>query len=608
MTDAPRPPLVEETGSITVLHVDDDPEFAAVVADFLERDHPAVSVESVTDVETAVSRLDEGVDCVVSDYDMPGIDGISFLERVREDFPELPFILFTGKGSEAVASDAISAGVTDYLQKRVGSEQYELLRNRIFDAVARTRSAVSYHEVFEKADIGLTIRDSETGELLDANQRYCEMLGYSHEEVLELDFDELTADVEGYDAERAREQLQACLEAGSGSFEWPDETSEGNLLWVHVGVRVAELGGQEVILGSVRDITERKERERALETEHERFLTLFENLPTPVVYGAVDRDERRIRAVNPAFEEVFGLAPGEAQGEELYDYILPPDEDLPIDLVDRVYDEGRITTEVRRQTVDGVRDFRLDVALREREDGPHEGYAVYTDVTEQKERERALERKNEQLDEFASVVGHDLTSPLATVSGRLELAAEECDSTHLASAQVTLDRMEDIVEDTLELAREGAAVGEVEPVDLGRLAERCWGTISAIEAGLEVTADATIEADPDRLRHLVENLLANAVRHGGPDVAIELGDLPDGDGFYVADDGPGIPEDARAEIFEPGVSGAEDGTGFGLAIVRRIAEAHGWTIEVAESQAGGARFEVRGVERGSPADGSAEDA
>jgi PAS domain S-box-containing protein len=353
------------------------------------------------------------------------------------------------------------------------------------------------------------------------------------------------------------------------------------------------------MLASVRDITDRKERNRALEVEHERFLTLFENLPTPVVYGHVGEKLVEIKAVNPAFESVFGLHPGEAQGESLYDHVIPPGEQPPWEIVEQALAEERFTTEVRRQTVDGVRDFRLDVAMRERTDGPDEGYAVYTDVTQQKERERALERKNEQLDEFASVVGHDLTAPLATASGQIELAAAECDSDHLDRAQVTLERMESIVDDTLSLAREGRAVGDTEVVDLERLAERCWGTVSAVDADLAVEDLPRVEADPDRLRHLFENLFANAVTHADPDVTITVGSLPDG--FYVADDGPGIPPDAREEVFEPGISGDSNGTGFGLAIVRRIAEAHGWEIEVVESESGGARFEIRGVERPSHA-------
>jgi PAS domain S-box-containing protein len=122
--------------SIRVLHVEDDPDFAALTATFLSRVDDRFEVETAEGASEGLSSLDAGeFDCVVSDYEMPGDDGIEFLRAVREDHPDLPFVLFTGRGSEAVASDAISAGVTDYLQKESSTEQYELLANRLVNLV-----------------------------------------------------------------------------------------------------------------------------------------------------------------------------------------------------------------------------------------------------------------------------------------------------------------------------------------------------------------------------------------------------------------------------------------------------------------------------------------
>jgi PAS/PAC sensor hybrid histidine kinase (EC 2.7.13.3) len=129
---------------IRVLHVDDDPDLADITALFLEREDPRITVETVSNATEGLERLDDldldaNVDCIVSDHDMPGPNGIEFLEAVRERDPDLPFILYTGKGSESVASEAISAGVTDYLQKGGGTEQYEILANRIVDAAEKRR-------------------------------------------------------------------------------------------------------------------------------------------------------------------------------------------------------------------------------------------------------------------------------------------------------------------------------------------------------------------------------------------------------------------------------------------------------------------------------------
>jgi len=215
-------------------------------------------------------------------------------------------------------------------------------------------------------------------------------------------------------------------------------------------------------------------------------------------------------------------------------------------------------------------------------------------------RREELKRERDRLEEFADVIAHDLRNPLNAAAGHLELAREteaEGAEDHLDRVEAALDRMERILEDTLTLAREGKTVGETTAVDVGAIATECWGRVDGAEAEPVIDGTIAIRADPDRLRHLLENLLANAVEHGGPDVTVRVGPL-DGDdavGFYVEDDGPGIPEGQRDRVFEKGYSGA-GGTGFGLAIVERIVDAHGWSIRVTEGSDGGARFEITGIE------------
>lgn len=132
---------MRRSGTVRVLHVDDDEAFRDLTATFLERKRERFDVTTAADAQEGLRRLGaESVDCIVSDYDMPGLDGIEFLEAVRAEHPDLPFLLFTGKGSEEVASEAISADVTDYLQKRPGSEQYSLLANRIDNVVQQHRT------------------------------------------------------------------------------------------------------------------------------------------------------------------------------------------------------------------------------------------------------------------------------------------------------------------------------------------------------------------------------------------------------------------------------------------------------------------------------------
>ena len=210
-------------------------------------------------------------------------------------------------------------------------------------------------------------------------------------------------------------------------------------------------------------------------------------------------------------------------------------------------------------------------------------------------REAQLARKNRRLDEFASIVSHDLRNPLNVAIGRLELAREEVDSDNLAAVDDALDRMGRLIDDVLALAREGGTVESVDRVDAGALARASWRTVDTRDADLRVDEGLALRADEPRLRRLFENLFRNAVEHGGDGVSVRVGGLPGG--FYVEDDGDGIPPDDHDRVFEAGYSTATDGTGFGLNIVREIAGAHGWEIRVREGTDGGARFEVTGVDR-----------
>jgi len=219
---------------------------------------------------------------------------------------------------------------------------------------------------------------------------------------------------------------------------------------------------------------------------------------------------------------------------------------------------------------------------------------LFSDVTESERHRRELERQNERLEQFASVVSHDLRNPLNVAQGRLELARDVRDDDNLETVAAALDRMEALVADLLALARQGEAIGDTEPCDLRAVAEEAWAGVDTGDAALDVTGDRTFAADRTRLVQLFENLFRNSLEHAGPDVTVSV--AATGDGFAVADDGPGIPADQRDRVLEPGVTTTEGGTGFGLAIVASIASAHGWTVTVGESEDGGARFAFAAVE------------
>jgi PAS domain S-box-containing protein len=332
-------------------------------------------------------------------------------------------------------------------------------------------------------------------------------------------------------------------------------------------------------------------------TDAEFFETLVENGSDAIL--TIDEDSDIVYA-NQSAERIFGYTPEQLVGEPIT--VVMPDRlkgphhaavDTYLRTGERTLDWTNI--ELPAEHAEG-HEFPVSVTFEEHEYGDEKLFSgIVRDITERRERERKLERQNEQLEEFASILSHDLREPVNRAQARVSLLQAEYDDDYLDELGAIHERMADIVEDVLTLAKEGRAVGETTGVELASLAENAWRAVGDDEATLSVEAGlGTVDADPGRLQRVLENLLGNAVRHGGEDVTVDVGRLETG-GFFIADDGPGIPATDREEVFAYGYTTDDEGTGFGLNIVESIVEAHGWTIEVTDSKSGGTRFEVTGV-------------
>jgi PAS domain S-box-containing protein len=366
------------------------------------------------------------------------------------------------------------------------------------------------------------------------------------------------------------------------------------------------------VMGISRDITERKRRSRRLKGLTEEYEAIFETAPDAIFLIDVESGEGgsdtgteggdyefRFQRLNPSHEVTTGLTtdtvrgktPREVLGDALgaqveanYRRCVEAREPVTYD-EELEMPEGRLVWQTSLAPV--VVDGRVTRIV-----------GIARDVTDRVEQERELRRKNDRLDEFASVISHDLRNPLNVAQGRAAMLERDCDGEareHLEPTIDALDRMEAIVEDTLTLARQGETVGETERIPLLALAGQCWNLVETADATLDVEDGVAIEGDRERLRHVFENLFRNAVEHGGPGVTVRVGRTDDG-GVFVEDDGPGIDEADREQVFEAGHTSVDGGTGFGLTIVRRIAQAHDWTVSVTDGPDGGARFEFDGVD------------
>lgn len=592
---------------IRVLHVDDEPDFAQMAAEFLERQDERVDVKTETNANAALGRLREGdVHCVVSDYDMPGQTGVEFLEAVREEFPDLPFILYTGKGSEEVAGDAIAAGVTEYLQKETGTGHYEVLFNRIENAVDQRRAhemAVETEQrlrtLAENTNDILWMFDGDWNQLLFINSPYEEIWGRSVDELRERPQSFLEG-VHPDDRNLVQGAMDQLSAGDSVNIEYRVNADEDFDRWVWVqGEPVSDDGGEVAkVVGFARDITDRKNRERELKKQR-GDLRLYERAieGSTDLLAAVDTEYNFLFG-NEKYRDFHGLP-----AEDIAEYSLPEvlDDEWEAGVkqhIDRALAGEEVQYEMDRKGATGeIRSFDLRNYPLTDENGDIIGtVGAMRDITERTERERDLERTNEQLDEFASIVSHDLQNPLGVAQGRLDLAREDGDSENLEAVAKAHERMGALIDDLLELARTGAVAPDILSLQLSEVIDENQRELDAEEVTTDVKTDLAIQADRSQLTQLLTNLFGNAIEHGGAGVTVTVGDLPGG--FYVEDDGPGIPQDERDEIFESGYTTKPNGTGFGLNIVKQVAEAHNWHTSVAESANGGARFEFTGVRLG----------
>ena len=846
------------TRSVRVLHVDDESSITDLTATFLERKDDQFTIETAPNAEKGLEIVsDRPPDCVVSDYEMPGLDGIEFLQAVRQEFPDLPFILYTGKGSEAVASDAIAADATDYLQKGTGSEQYELLANRIRNAVRANREAkradrheqlmrltefagdtggfeldretntvrltagarrlierpdqrelslqeglelvhpddreqiqetlnnvfetgeklsgtlrlqsdggdvrlleVTITPVIENGEVqrlrgaGLDITDrqarreeleeyetiiealtdavyvlDENGRFTYVNDELAELAGYDRETILGCTPSLIKDEDAVKQAEHHLGRLLSHQGSDTATFEVTIQPREGEPIVCEDQMGVLPYDGEEFdgSVGTLRDLTDRKEQEHEVQDLKERLkfavdgadlgvwdwdmqtddvefndnwatmlgydpdeigshlneweqrvhpddLALVEDAldehiagdteyyetehrmrtadggwkwvrdvgkiferdeegnPTRAVGIHIDIDERKtsrrvleeerdmfaegptvvfkwraaegwpVEYVSDNVEDVLGYKPDVLEtGEKPYrELIHPEDRERVAREVERNSDPvtDRFSHEPYRVlTADDDVRWVLDHSKNIRGDGDIThmlGYLV--DITEQKQRENELERQNERLDTFASTLSHDIRNPLNVATAGTELATQECDTEHLDDVTWALSRMEDLMDDLLLLARQGETVGDKETISLKTVVEECWRNVETGEAALNIDDEAKLKADRSRFTEALENLFRNAIQHGGESVTATVGILEHKSGFYVADDGQGIPASDWEDVFDSGFTKSEDGTGFGLTIVNQIYEAHGWDITVTESTAGGARFEITRID------------
>jgi PAS domain S-box-containing protein len=346
--------------------------------------------------------------------------------------------------------------------------------------------------------------------------------------------------------------------------------------------------------GVGRDISERQERERELK----RKTRAMEKAPIGISLSDPQQEDNPLIYVNERYEEMTGYTSEEATGENCR--FLQGEETAaqPVAEMREAIDDRRpVTTELRNYRKDGSEFWnRISIAPVRDNDGNLLNFVGFQqDITEQKESERKLQRQNERLEKFTSVISHDLRNPIGIAEGYVDLAEERGNPEDFQTIRKSLSRMDTMIEELLTMASADTIIEDREPIELVVLVHEAWQTAQTEGATLEVAVDSkvSITGDRDILLNVFENLFRNAVDHNEPPLTVRVGALDEAqEGFYIEDDGDGIPEEEREVVFDHGHTTSADGTGLGLYIVNELVMAHSWTITVTEGTDGGARFEV----------------
>jgi PAS domain S-box-containing protein len=632
--DGPDPPddgfVTDDTppvDSLTVGYVGTDLTDAVKTAFETSATPVSFEVVAVEDGEAGLALFESGaVDCLLSRYELPDMTGIELLDSVRAKARAFPVVLLAVAGSEQLASRAIAAGVTDYIP--AGDSSLADLPARLTAATERARAdrPDCVEAAVEDAAAAIVITDTD-GTIEYVNGTFEEITGYSSEEAVGQTPQILSSGA--HDEAYYEELWETILDGRVWEEETINERKSGERYVARQTVApVTDSDGDvDRFVGIQRDVTTR----RPLETQVERSARTLSAVYNLTSDTEMSLDEKIEAVLDVGCRHLDLPVAYVTRIEDGTQHVIAAsgDHDLiqegTTDPLGRTYCRKTIT-QAEPLVVDDAAEtdwqddpaferfgLRCYLGARIQVDGSTYGTLCFGGERPREEPvlsalqstvatlanwlgyeiarhryEWKLERKNQRLDEFTSIVSHDLRNPLNVAMLRLEHAREaDHPREHLDGIADAHERISTIIEDTLTLARDGHLVEDLEHVSVGEIATTCWETVETPQATLDIREDPQIEADPDRLRHVFENLFRNAVEHVGPDVTVSVGETATG--FFVADDGPGIPDSAA--VFESGYSTSQNGSGFGLAIVERIVKAHGWSVTITASEAGGARFE-----------------
>lgn len=505
---------------------------------------------------------------------------------------------------------------SDVLEKEVPGEIGDAFKEMQTTIQIRIRDLETFRRAIENIGTGIVVYDGD-GTIQYGNSAYREMLGTTDPlEGSHITKMNPTLDASRFDdywnsfdeQETRRNETVHCKLEEEGEFPVATTTTR------------VTIEGREYHVGVVEDISERKKREQQLRELHEATRRLVTVTTREDVAELTARAARDILEYDSAVVRFV-------EGNELKPLVVTEQAhakmgDRPCYPLDGNNLPSVVYTEKEARLVDSNEAYTDEYEWAETQSAmylPIGEYGVLsitdsaanafdeTDLNlasvlvsstetalKRLERENEIRKQNERLEKFGRTVAHDLRNPINVIEGYLDVAtlADDPREAH-EEIQKAINRMTTLVDNLLELAKQGKIVLEPSPASLSETAQAAWEQVETESMQLEVVDEAEILMDKDRVQQIFENLFRNATEHARADGTVQLGILEDG--FYIEDDGPGIPKNMQESVFDSGVSTDEKGTGFGLTIVKEIAAAHDWVVSATTGAEGGARFEFREV-------------